>query len=98
MSVRPIPHYKLLPEGIDYVVDSDPDALRKRNGAPNVAAIARAASLSHSAFSRVITGKRPWAGYGTVQRVSGVAAKARNIPVEEAQRQIFAPVEEEIAA
>lgn len=97
MSIRPIPRYKLLPGGIDYVVNSDPDALRKRNGDPNIAAITRAAAISHSAFSRVVTGKRP-AGFGTVQRVSGVAAKARDITVEEAQREIFTPLEDVVAA
>lgn len=97
MSTRPIPRYTLVPGGIDYVVNSDPDALRKRNGHPNIAAIARAADISHSAFSRVVKGKRP-AGSGTVQRVSSVAAKARCISPEEAQHEIFAPLEDAVAA
>lgn len=97
MSTRPIPRYTLVPGGIDYVVNSDPDALRKRNGHPNIAAITRAAEISHSAFSRVVKGKRP-AGYGTVRRVSGVAARARHISLDEAQREIFAPLEDVVAA
>lgn len=98
MSTRAIPRYELLPEGIQYVADSDPDSLRKRNGHPNVSAIARAASINKSAFSRVVNGTRPWTGYGTVRRVSGVAAKARNISIEEAERMIFAPIEDAVAA
>lgn len=98
MSTRTIPRYKLLPGGIQYVVDSDPDSLLKRNGHPNVGAIARAAGIAESAFGRVVNGKRPWAGYGTVLRVSSVAAKARNISVEEAQSMIFAPLEDVVAA
>lgn len=98
MPIRPIPRYKLLPNGLDNIVDSDPETLRKGNGAPNVAAIARAADINKSALNRVVTGKRPWAGYGTVQRVSCVVAKARDISVEEAQRLIFEPVEDAVAA
>lgn len=97
MSTRAIPRYKLLPDGLDYVVDSDPDALRKTNGKPNVAAIARAASLNIAAWNRVVTGKRPWAGAGTVECVSNVAAKARGISVEEAQSMIFERMEGPVA-
>lgn len=94
MTNRTIPRYKLLPDGLDYVADSDPDCLRKRNGRPNVGAIARAARLDGGAFNRVATGRRPWAGYGTVRRVAKVAATARGVSIEEAERMIFEPVED----
>lgn len=98
MSPRPIARYELLPDGLTYVVDSDPETLRLLNGRPNVAAVARAACLSVSAFNRVVTGKRPWAGYGTAERVSKVAAAARDIPLDEAMENIFKRVEEAVSA
>lgn len=98
MSTRFNPRYKLLPDGLSYIVDSDPDSLRKPNGHPNVGAICRAAEIDPGAFSRVVAGKRPWAGLGVAQRVSGVAAKARNISVDEALPMIFEPVEDGVAA
>lgn len=97
MSTRPIARYKLRPHGLAFVVDSDPEALRLLNGKPNVAAVARAACLSVSAWNRVVTGKRPWAGYGTAERVSLVAAAARNITLAEAMDSIFERVEAEEA-
>lgn len=98
MSTRPIPRFKLRPEGLDFVANSDPDSLRKRNGKPNVAAICRAAAINDGAFGRVVDGTRPWAGFGVAQRVSKVAAAARGISVDEALDLIFEPVEEPVAA
>lgn len=94
MSTRPIARYELLPDGLTYVVDSDPKGLRMLNGKPNVSAVARAADLSVGAWHRVVTRKRPWAGQGTAERVSGVAAAARNIPLEEAMKNIFKRIDE----
>lgn len=104
MPSRSIPRWKPLPQGIRYVADSDPDALchgtgnraGKPVGTPNMAAIARAACLSKGALNRVFDGTRPWAGGDTVLRVATVAAKAREIPLEEALCMIFEPVEFEV--